>query len=217
MDSSYKVTYYDDTTDNGFEIRLACVKDYYIKNIDDNGEQIEIPIEVYDSIKIIINFDTKKVFLFYNDIQCSREHDKDIRHRKIDFCNHFYGEVNNSNLIKYNFSNELIKYTIEYIEENEKEDFKKLVSLIEISGIKKRNSKIKSSEPEFTHNAKTLQGIKEKLSTNMYRVSMLECKINNSTVKFKYDGEIHLYDCTFQSEVIENVSKEIFYGSDLFK
>lgn len=217
LDSTYRVTYYDDSTSGVFEMYMASVKKYPIRNISDDGEHDEYYEEAYDSIRIIINFDTKKVFLFYNNIDISREHDKDIKHRKVDFCNLFFGEVKNSNLIKYNFSDILTKYVLDYIEETKNNENKRLVNTIEINGIKIRNSTIKTSEPDFNHSLKTLEGIEEKLLTNMYRVCTLECKLSNTLIKVKYDGEISLFDSTFQSEVVENVYKEVFEGSNIFK
>lgn len=215
LDDVYKVIYYDNTNSNYFELVMACVKTYIKKEIDENGIQSECEKEAYDTIKIFINFDNNKIFLFYDDINISPQHTKDITHRKTDFIGLFNGNLNKNSLLKYSISDYLNKYTKEYLKESPKS--KKLIQTIELDGITKKRSKTKTSESDFNHNKHLLEGIKEKLSTNLHIVNILECKINNSIVRFKHDGEIHLFDYTFKSEVIKDVSREIFSGSDLFK
>ena len=217
LGSVYKIIYYDDTKNDIFEIRMACIKELEIKSIHNLSVMSTRNINVYDSIKIIINLREGLVSIFYNDIPESKEKDKDNTQRKSDFSSLFFGKVTKNNLVKYTIAYELTEYINRYLREEEDGKSTKLVQTIELRGILKLKSEDRSSEEDFIHNKNTLKGIKEKLDSGSYKVAILECNIKSKMVKFKDDGEIVLYYSTFQPEVIEDVCKEVFNGYNPFE
>lgn len=225
LDSIYKVIYYDDTDTDLFEIRMAAIKNYSYTIRNKNGNVGNFNKDIFDSIKIVINFKKSLVTILYSDIKESKNKEEDISHRKADFSNLFFGEVTKGNLQKISISSELTKYVSEYIAEeltlsNSKNTNRKLVETIEVDKIKKDSSGksiTKSSESTYIHSKDTLKGINDKIKSGSYKVIVLETTIKDNRIKFKHDGEVILSNTTFQSEVIEDVCTEVLDGYNPFK
>ena len=209
LDSCYRVVKYKEY-ENVFEIKLACIKSCIETETQLDGEQAEIAIDVYDSVKYIIDIEKKLVFMFYNDIlEGNFKKKTEVTNRKRAFCK-LFGNVSSSNLTNYEIVGSLQDYFNDYLNEIEANDVKKSISVIEsLHELGEANS-LKSIASDFNHSKHRIDAIKYAIDNEEHIIATLECIVNSKSIKLRHIGEIFLQDCTFQPEVMESVCNEFF-------
>lgn len=211
LDNCYRVVKYKEYN-NLFEIKLACVKNCIEVVTEANGIQNELSIDVYDSVKYVIDIENKLVFMFYNDIiEGNFKNNKEVTNRKRSFCQ-LFENVNSRNLINYELVRNLQDYFNDYIKEIEDGNIKKSISIIESIHELGEADAIKSTASSYRHSKKRIDAIKFAIDNEGHMISTLECIVNSNSIRIRHIGEIFLQDCTFQPEVMESVCKEFFRG-----
>ncbi|MDU6040487.1 MAG: hypothetical protein E6Y83_19385 [Clostridium butyricum] len=108
LDDGLKVVYYN--KNNNFAIiKLACVISDIDTQLNEDGTEDGIPIEVYDCCKFIIDLENRIVIMCYNDIVTSSlSSSKQITIKKTAFRLLF--NISSKGILKYDVSRYLMKY-----------------------------------------------------------------------------------------------------------
>lgn len=211
LDSCYRVVKYKEYG-NIFEIKLACVKSCIEIEIQEDGEQDEVSIDVYDSVKYIIDIEKNLVFMFYNDIlEGNFKNKTEVTNRKRAFCK-LFDNVSRNGLANYEIVESLQEYFNDYLNEIELNDVKKSISVIESLHELGEANALKSVASDFKHSKHRIDAIKYAVNNENHIIATLECRVNSKSMKLRHIGEIFLQDCTFQPEVMESVCNEFFNG-----
>lgn len=209
LDTCYKVVKYSENK-NIFEIKLSCIKNSIDIQTQTDGLQNEVSIDVYDSVKYIIDIDKELVFMFYNDIlEGNFNNNKEVTNRKKAFCN-LFENLSNSNLVNYELTQNLLEYFYEYLKELNENNIKKSISLIETFNKSGKANSVRSKASDFNHSEHRIKAIEYAIEKENHNISTIECVVNSNSMRLRYNGEICLQDCTFQSEVMESVCNEFF-------
>ncbi|MPN01924.1 hypothetical protein SDC9_149137 [bioreactor metagenome] len=156
--------------------------------------------------------------MFFNDIKGnSNSISQEITAKKAAF-RALFNNVSNKNIIKYYTNMYLEKYFKDYMEDKRKENERKLISIIEASSLDDRDSEkslIRSVKRDYVHNEKRLSAIENDIENEGLTISEIECRIDNSIIDLKMDGEISCINNFFDKEVIKNVCEEFFNGYKL--
>lgn len=209
LDTCYKVVKYNENG-NIFEIKLACIRNSIYTEIQADGVQDEVSIDVYDSVKYIIDIEKELVLMFYNDIfEGNFNNNKEVTNRKKAFFN-LFENVSNSNLVNYELTQNLLEYFYEYLKELNDNNIRKSISLIETFNKSGKANSVRSKASDFNHSEHRIKAIEYAIEKENHSIATIECVVNSNSIRLRNNGEIYLQDCTFQSEVMESVCKEFF-------
>ena len=209
LDTCYRVIYFNEKS-NIFEFRLACIKRSIEIVRDEIGCEDEIETHIYDSVKFIIDLNKNLVFMFYNDILSGNfKANIEASNRKKAFMN-LFDNVSMKNLIAFYISKNLSNYFKIYIQEIDKGNPKKLISIIETMCTLDKKNSLNSTADDFKHAPIRLEAIKYAIDNEDHDIATLECIVNSRNVRLRSGGYITLQDSTFKMEVIKDVWKEFF-------
>lgn len=216
LDNCYKVTYYNED-DCFVEIKMARVKDYEEEYNNNPGITLKRKLIIYDCCKFIIDLNQKLIFMFYNDVSKTNiGQGKEVTDKKKSFYE-LFTKATQGNILAYIIHDSLNKYFLDYMNEIEANDPKKMISIIETSNMIIGRKATRSTSIEYVHERETIDAMKRYILTKGYHVSLLECKINSELIKLKGTGELFIESTILTGEVFKNVCKEFFNGHGIYE
>ncbi|NFI03887.1 hypothetical protein FC959_05610 [Clostridium botulinum] len=216
LGSCYKVTYYNEIN-RYIEIKLARVNQYVHEKEIKQGITGEVKTNVYDCCKFIIDLTNKLIFMFYNDVFITNKNQsKEVTDKKKAFYS-LFTKATQGNLISYIIYDSLNMYFLDYMDGLNKNNPKKLVSIVEATNIIGNKKSTRSIATAYIHEKDTLDIIKNYIENKKYFVSLLECVVNSQLVKIKGTGEVFLESDILNGEVFENVCKEFFNYNKVYE
>lgn len=211
--------YYVNFDDRFTTIKMAQLRKYEETEVDMHNVVTNINRIYYHHTKFVIDLKEGIVAMFYNDVQ-NEDDDvnskgKAITEKKQAFCN-LFTEGDQNTLTKYSFDYYLNNYIKDYLESTELNgESSKEVIVIETSDPIEPKNNLKSSKKDGRHNDHRLEAIKYALENEDHTIKTMECNIENRWFQLKNQGEIILNSPHFDTEVIQNVCKEIFPSYEL--
>lgn len=216
LDDFFKVTYYNELN-NYVEIKMARIKEFVEEDNSQPGIKASKKMLVYDCFKFIVDLDKKLIFMFFNDVSKSTiGQTKELTDKKRAFYE-LFTNATQGNILSYIIHDSLNKYFLDYMNEIESDDPKKMISIIETSSILVGKKATKSTAIEYVHERDTLNAMKKYIQEKGYHVSLLECKINSELLKLKGTGELFMESTILTGEVFKNVCEEFFNGDKVYE
>ncbi|MEW9097081.1 MAG: hypothetical protein AB2417_18545 [Clostridiaceae bacterium] len=173
----------------------------------------------YHYTKFVIDLKEGIVAMFYNDVQNedddSSSKGKAIIEKKQAFYN-LFAEGDQNTLTKCSFDyylNNYIKNYLQSVELNE-ENSKEVIAIETSDPIEPKNN-LRSSKEDGRHNEYRLRAIKYALDNEEHTVKTMECNIGHRWFQLRNQGEIISSITHFDTEVIQNVCREIFPDYEL--
>ncbi|MBB6623845.1 hypothetical protein [Clostridium gasigenes] len=214
LDDIYKVTYYYEQ-ERFVEIKLAKIINYS-EEINNNGIHMNKNTNIYDCYNIIIDLSEKIIFMFYNDLPVNNINNGSEYTKKKKAFYELFTKATQGNILSYIISDSLRLYFLEYMEEIENKDSRKMISLVETMNLIGSKKSTRSIAHEFTHDECSINAIKELVIKHNYSISAIECKINSELVKLKSTGEINIETGIFDEEVLQSVCEEFIDGNEVY-
>lgn len=208
LDSCFKVVKYNEI-DNKVIIKLACIKECTYMDVIEDGIQCERLSCDYDFCKFIIDLDTQLIYMFYNDVNSSNNNGKDVTEKKTIFYS-LFKKATRGNILSYDISRELNNYFLDYINEVNENDPKKLISEIESSNLLGPRNSLKSIDHNCKHNKLRLEAITNAINGEGHYISTIESTVNSKLYRIKASAEIIAETSFFSKEGLNSVFQEFF-------